>query len=137
MLWYLMSKLYGLVDRLLFVSRNGIKMQFLGVVGLESSTLTVYCLSSWFVHHQQKNIFKFVCPLLTQSSIMISGTNGYSTLFLALSHKSWHYIKYFKKVISYGIVLLHNLFMMLKIGGVNLKYLWSSYKNIGMYYMWA
>ena len=36
-----------------------------------------------------ENIFKFACPLLTQSSIMISATEGYSTLFLALSHKSW------------------------------------------------
>ena len=36
-----------------------------------------------------ENIFKFVFPLLTQSSIMISGTEGYSTLFSALSHKSW------------------------------------------------
>ena len=35
-----------------------------------------------------ENIFKFVCPLLTQSSIIISGTEGYSSLFLALSHKS-------------------------------------------------
>ena len=26
-----------------------------------------------------ENIFKFVCPLLTQSSIIISGTEGYST----------------------------------------------------------
>jgi hypothetical protein len=38
--------LYGLVVRWLFVSRNGIKVQFLGVVGFKSSTLTVYCLSS-------------------------------------------------------------------------------------------
>ena len=36
-----------------------------------------------------ENIYKFVCPLWTQSSIMISGTQIYSTLFLALSHKSW------------------------------------------------
>ena len=35
-----------------------------------------------------ENIFKFVCPLLTLSSIMISGTEGYSTLILALSQKS-------------------------------------------------
>ena len=47
-----------------------------------------------------ENIVKFVCPLLTQSSMMISGTEGYSTLFLALSHKSWRYVKHFKKVIS-------------------------------------
>ena len=35
-----------------------------------------------------ENILTFVCPLLTQSSIMISVTKGYSTLILALSHKS-------------------------------------------------
>ena len=34
-----------------------------------------------------ENMFKFVCPLLSQSSIMISGTLVYSTLFLAWSHK--------------------------------------------------
>ena len=33
-------------------------------------------------------MFNFVCPLLTQSSIIISGTFVYSSLFLALSHKS-------------------------------------------------
>ena len=43
-----------MVIRWRFVSRNGIKVQFLGEVGLKSSTLTVYCLSSWFVHQQQK-----------------------------------------------------------------------------------
>ena len=36
-----------------------------------------------------ENILKFVCPLLTQSYIIISGTEGYSTLFLALGHKWW------------------------------------------------
>ena len=35
-----------------------------------------------------ENIFKFVCPLLTQSFIMILGTQVYFTLFLASSHKS-------------------------------------------------
>ena len=54
-----MSKLYGLVDRWLFVSRNGLKMQFLGVVGFKSSTLTVYCLSSWIVHQQRKTYSNF------------------------------------------------------------------------------
>ena len=57
-----MSKLYGLVVRWLFVSRNGIKMQFLGVVGFKSSTLTVYCLSSWFVHQKRKT-YSNLCVL--------------------------------------------------------------------------
>ena len=47
-----------------------------------------------------EHIFKFVCPLLTQSSIMISGIKGYSTHFLASSHKSWHEVGNFKKNIS-------------------------------------
>ena len=51
-----MSEFYGLVVRWLFVSRKGTKMQFLGVVGLKSSTLTVYCFSSWFIHQQRKHI---------------------------------------------------------------------------------
>ena len=49
-----MSKFNGLVVTWLFVSRIGIKMQFLSVVGFKSSTLTVYCLSSWFIHKQPK-----------------------------------------------------------------------------------
>ena len=36
-----------------------------------------------------ENIFNFVGPLWTKSSIMISGTQIYITLFLASSHKSW------------------------------------------------
>ena len=37
-MWQFMSKLYGLVFRWLFVSTNGNKMQFLGVVGFKSTT---------------------------------------------------------------------------------------------------
>ena len=44
------TKWNGLVVRWLFVSTNGIKMQILGLVGFKSSTLTVYCFSSWLVH---------------------------------------------------------------------------------------
>ena len=57
-----MSRLYGLVVRWLLVSRNSIKMQFFGVVGFKSSTLTVYCLSSWFVHQQRKT-YSNLCVL--------------------------------------------------------------------------
>ena len=57
-----MSKLYGLVVRWLFVSRNGIKVQILGVVGFKSSTLTVYCLSSWFLRQQRKT-YSNLCVL--------------------------------------------------------------------------
>ena len=130
-----MSKLDGLVVRWLFVSTNGIKMQFLGVVGFKSSTLTVYCLCSWFFHQKLKNFFKVMCPFWTQSSIMILGTQIYSTLFLALSHKSWYKVKFFEKVIPLVHSLLHNLFIMLKNWGENLKYLWRSYKDFGMYNM--
>ena len=49
-----MSKLYGLVVRWLFVSTKGITIQILGVVGFKNSTLTVYCLSSWFVNQKLK-----------------------------------------------------------------------------------
>ena len=62
LIWHLMSKLYVLVVRWLFVSRNGIKVQFLGVVGFKSSTLTVYCLSSWFVQQQRKTC-SYLCVL--------------------------------------------------------------------------
>ena len=63
-----MSKLYGLVVRWLFVSRNGIKMQFLGVVGFKSSTLTVYFLSSWLVHQKRKT-YSNLCVLCRLSHL--------------------------------------------------------------------
>ena len=63
-----MSQLYGLVVIWLFVSRNGIKMQFLGVVGFKSSTLTDYCLSSWFVHQQWKT-YSHLCVLCSLSHL--------------------------------------------------------------------
>ena len=56
------------------------------VVGFKSSSLTVIFSFIVFQHFpyillkvlicspKTENIFKFVCPLLTQSSIMISGT---------------------------------------------------------------
>ena len=47
-----------------------------------------------------ENIFIFVCPLWTKSSIRISGTQIYVTLFLASSPKSWRWVKLFEKVIS-------------------------------------
>ena len=57
-----MSKLYGLVIRWLFVSINGILMQFVCVVGFKSSTLTGYCKSSWFIHQQRKK-YSSLCVL--------------------------------------------------------------------------
>ena len=60
----------GLVVRWLFVSIHSIKKQILGLVGLKSSNMTDYCLSSWFVHQK---------------------LNTYSTLFVLcrFSHLSW------------------------------------------------
>ena len=49
-----MSKFYGLVVRWLFVSRNGIKVQVLGVVYFKSLYLTVFCVTSWFVQQKRK-----------------------------------------------------------------------------------
>ena len=63
-----MSKLYGLVVRWLFVSTNGIKMQYLGVFSFKSSTLTVYCLNSWFVHQKPKT-YSNVCVLCWISNL--------------------------------------------------------------------
>ena len=39
-----------------------LKMQFSGVVGFKNSTVTVYCLSSWFVHQQRKT-YSNLCVL--------------------------------------------------------------------------
>ena len=63
--------------------------------------------------------------LRTQSSVMISWTQIYVILFLALSHKSWRQVIFFlfEKVISEAIALLHNVFKMLKT--------WREHQNIG------
>ena len=68
--WQFKSKFYGLVIRWQFVSRNGIKMPFLGVVDFKSSTLTANSVLNGL--SKPKNIFNFACPLWTKSSIMIS-----------------------------------------------------------------
>ena len=54
-------------------------------------------------------IFSFVCPLPTQASDTISGTQMYFTLFLALSHKAWHKVKKFKKS-NFYVMLFTQLF---------------------------
>ena len=86
-----MSKLDGLVVRWLFVSTNDIKMQILGLVGFKSSTLTVYCLRSWFVHQELK----------TYSALFVLSGLGHLAWFQGLkfilpSFRLWvpnHYVK--------------------------------------------
>ena len=81
LLWHLMSKLYSLVIRLLFVSRNDIKMQFFVVVGFKSSTLTVYCLGSWFIYQQRKTYLN-LCVLCWLSHLLwIHGPKDISPSF--------------------------------------------------------
>ena len=75
------------------MSTNGMKMQFLSVVGLKSSTLIalialIVILIKILICTQKLETLIFVCPLWIQSSIMVSGTQIYFTLFLALSAKS-------------------------------------------------
>ena len=72
----------NLVVRWLFVSTKSITMQFLGVADFKGLILAVYRLSLIYLP-KTETIFNFVYPLWTQSSIMISGTQIYSTLFLA------------------------------------------------------
>ena len=67
-----MSKFYSFVIRWLFLSINGIKIQFLGVVGFNSSTLSVCCSL------KTVSIINFVCPLWTWSAIRICATQIYS-----------------------------------------------------------
>ena len=98
--WHCKSKLYSLVVRWLFVSRDVIKMQFFGVVGFKSSTLTAYCTISWLVHQKLKT-YSTLCVLYgLKSSIMISGTQIYFTLILASSHKSWRSVNVLEKVFT-------------------------------------
>ena len=117
-----MSKFYGLIVRWLFVSRNGIKMHFLGVVGFKSSTLTVYYVSSWFIHQKRKTYSNLcvLCWLIHLSSFQGPKYIPPSFWPLVTNH-----------------ALLHNFFMMLKSWAKNLKYLWRSYKDFGMSNMWA
>ena len=79
LLSHLMSKLFGLVVRCLFVSRNGIKMQFFQCSWFQKVNFDYLRLMLLICPPTtKKNIFKFLFPLLNQSSIMISGTEGYS-----------------------------------------------------------
>ena len=82
-----------------------------------------------------EHIFNFVFPLWIWSSIVISGTQIYFTLFLALSQKSWGLVIFFEKVIYYVIALLHNLFIILTNLEKTQKYLWRSYKDFSVYNM--
>ena len=68
------------------MSTNDIKMQFLGQ--FQKFNFDCLLLKLLICSPKTENILKFVCPLWIQSSIMISGTQIYSTFFLALSHKS-------------------------------------------------
>ena len=82
-----MSKFYDLVVRWLFVSRNGMKMQFLGVVVFKSLTLTVYCFSSWFIHQQRKT-YENLCVLCWLIHLSwFRGPKYIPPFFLALSQK--------------------------------------------------
>jgi hypothetical protein len=82
-----MSKLDGLIVRWLCVSTNGIKIQMLGVV-VSKVNFDCLRLKLLICSPETENIFSVVGPLWMQVSVMFSGTQKYSTLFLALSNKS-------------------------------------------------
>ena len=73
------------------------KMQFFGIVNFKSSTLAVHCLSSLFIYIPiTETIFNILYPLGTHSSIMISGTQIYSIVFLpwVTEHAvEWNFLK--------------------------------------------
>ena len=89
-----MSKLKFLVIRWLFMSTNGINMQILGLVSFRRSTLTVYCLSSWFVHQELKT-YSALCVLCQLGHLAwFQGLKciplvGLEWQIMMLSQKSW------------------------------------------------
>ena len=60
--WTLDVNILWFVCQVAVCVQKGPKMQFLGVVGFKSSTLTVYCFSSWFIHQQRKT-YSNLCVL--------------------------------------------------------------------------
>ena len=107
------------------------------VVGFKSLTLTLYCISSWFIHQQRKTYSNLcvLCWLNHQS--WFQGPKYIPPSFRprVTNHDIKSKIK--KKSDFLGHCSLSQLFMMLKSWAENLKYLWRSYKDFGMYNMWA
>ena len=124
-----MTKLFGLVVRWLLVSRNGIKMQFLGVVGFKSSTLTVYCLSSWFVHQQQKRYFNLCVHCWLSNLSWFQGPKYSPPSFWLVVTNHEVKSKISKNLFLRSLLFYTTFFMMLKSWRGNLKYLWRSYKD--------
>ena len=130
-----MSKLYGLILRWLFVSTNGIKIQFLGVVGFNSSTLTVYGLNSWFVHQKRKTYSK-LCVLCWISHLSwLPGPKYIPPSFWPRFTNHDVTSKMSKKNNFLGHCSFTQLFKTLKSWGENQKYMWRSYKDFSMYNM--
>ena len=109
------------------------KMQFLGVVGFKSSTLTVFCISTWRVHQKLKT-YLTLCVLYGLSHLsLFRGFKYISPPFLP--RVTNHYVKsnILKKVIFLVIAQLHKFVIMLKNLEENLRYLWMWYKNFNIY----
>ena len=88
----------------------------------------------WFVHQQQKTYSNlYVLCWLSH----LSWFQGPKDIPPSFWHRVTNHDVKSKNSKSDFIVFLHNFFMMLKSGGENLKYLWRSYKDFCMYYMWA
>ena len=129
--------MYGLGVRWLFVSRNGIKMQFLCVVGLKKIKFWLLsALASDLFTNNGKQIQ--ICVSFVDSVIyhdfrdqrIFHPLFGFKSQIMTLSQK-------FQKNDFLGHFSFTQFFMVLKTWGENLKYLWRSYKDFGMYNMRA
>ena len=110
----LIVKLYCLVVRWLFVSRNSIEMPILGVVGFKSLTLTAYFTISWMVHQKHIQLYVSCIDQVIYHDFRVS--NIFHPLFCLESQIMPLGNFLFKKVISEVIAHLHNFFMMLTKG---------------------
>ena len=95
---------------------------------------TVYCLSSWIDHQKLKTI----SILWKRPSIMTSGTQIYSTLFLDSSQKSWSLVKNLEKRLFLRSLLFYTTFQEVlklrkkpqKIVDVIHQFLYAQYKGL-------
>ena len=132
MLWHLIIKLYSLVVRWLFVSRNDIKMQFFGVVGFKSSTLTVSCLSSLFVHQKRKTYSNFCVPCWLSHISGFQGPKNILPFFWPRVTNHDAKSKISEKWFLRSLIFYITFSWCSEVEAKTKKNFWRSYKDFGM-----
>ena len=128
-----MSKFYDLVVRWLFVSSNGIKMQFEGVFGFKSSTSTVYCSSFWFVHQQRKTYSNLYVICWLSHLLWFQGPKYIpSSVWLQVMNHDVK-SKISKKGFLRSLLFYTTVSWCWKVEEETQEYLWRSHEDFGMF----